>query len=203
MAYENYNIEQFENAWFKKDYSGMSKEEFDVVYAEYQDTSGLFLTDDFEKQSYIVHLSQRINCVKIFIRLQREFISDFHSPFIRDFAYFKDKYGYALKWIKDEEDFEEQLQKVEKREIKHNTSLEDAIKELNDYRVSKSKGVIPEDDDVSLRKSRLSFIRMRNSLGKIGYDINKKITTVEEFALMIKQQIEEVEEISNRHTNGR
>src|SRR6187549_3503438 len=123
MAYENYTVKQFENAWFKKDYSELSKEEFDIAYAEYQDTSGLFMTDDFEKQSYIHHLNARINYVKIFIKLQREFIKEFEMPFIRDFETFKLNYGYVLYWEDDLEDFEDQLKAVERKEGKHVTSL--------------------------------------------------------------------------------
>lgn len=196
--YEDYVIRDFKNAWFKKDYSKLSEEDFNIVYAEYQDTSGLFLTDDFERQSTIHHLVSRINYVKIFIRLQREFIIDFGSPFIRDFEHFKQEYGYVLRWENDLEDFEDQLKSVERRELKNESYLESKIKELREFREKNQKKERVVEDEDSLKKSRISFMRMINSLGKIGFNIDEDKTTVESLALMIKQQMEEVEEYNSK-----
>lgn len=181
-------------AWFSKNYTNLSEADFKIVYSEYQDASGLFLTEDFEKKSFINHLSQRINYVKLFVRLQREFIAEFEMPFIRDFGKIKEKYGYVVKWKDDIEDFEEQLKKIESREIKNHTFLEEKIKELNESRSKNQKQEKEDEDDENLKKSRISFIRMLNSLGKIGYKLEKKTTTVEELSLMIKQQLEESED---------
>lgn len=196
MAYEKYTILQFQKAWFEEDYSDITKEEFGIVYSEYIDTSGLFMSEDFERQSYIHHLNSRINYVKMFIRLQREFISEFNIPFIRDFEKFKNKYGYNLKWKNDLDDFENQLSRIESREQKNISFLEDKIKELNNFRKENHGGnevLTDEEKNVRLQKSRKSFIKMINSLGKLGYSIDKKETTVEELSLMIKQQLEESE----------
>lgn len=201
MAFERYVIDDFMKAWFDKDYSKMPLDDFKIVYAEYLDTSGLFQSEDFERQSFIHHLNQRIERVKMYIRIQREFISEFDMPYILDFDDFRDKYGYVLKWKKDKEDFEKQLEKVEKREHKNITFLESKIKELNEFRNKKSKNEIPEDDEKSLKKSRHGFIKMLNSLGKMGYEIKRKETYVEELSLMIKQQTEENEQIESQ--NGR
>lgn len=196
MAYEKYTVKQFIDAWFNKDYSELTEDEFKIVYSEYQDESGLFMSEDFEKQSFIYHLNQRITFIKMFLRLQREFISEFESPFIRDFEMVKDRYGYNLKWNNDINDFEEQLKKIELREVKHTTLLESKIK---DFVNSRKKDVVKNNDEVEdLKKSRSSFIRMLNSLGKIGFIIDKKETTVEELSLMIKQQMEEVSEYNQK-----
>lgn len=203
MAYEKYNIESFMSAWFDKDYTILSEADFKIVYAEYLDSSGLFMSDDFEKQGFINHLNSRINSVRMFIRLQREFILEFDMPFIRDFDRFKEEYGYVLYWRDDIKEFEQQLKKVESREIKHTIFLEEKIKELNDSRKTNNKKEYEDETDDKLKKSRTSFIRMMNSLGKIGYKLDKKTTTVEELSLMIKQQMEESEEQSNRLSNGR
>lgn len=181
------------DAWFEKDYNKVSEEDFKIIYAEYQDASGLFLTDDFEKRSFIHHLSSRISYIKIFLRLERDFIKEFQIPFTRDFENLKLEYGYVLKWNNDLEDFENQLKKIESREIKHHTFLEEKIKEIEDSRKAIKKNIKEEEDEISLKKSRTSFIRMLNSLSKIGFKIDKKSTTVEELALMVKQQMEEVE----------
>lgn len=179
------------NAWFNQDFSLITKEEFVLIYSEYLDTSGLFLNEDFERQGYIQHLNSRINYVKMFVKLQRDFIEYFDMPFIRDFDFFKDKYGYFLLWKNDKEDFERQLKKVEMRELKNQSQLEIKIKELENFRKSKGKDKIEKPSEKSLKEGRISFIRTLNSLGKIGYIIDKNSTTVEELSIMIKQQLEE------------
>jgi len=191
MAYEDYVIEDFMNAWFKKDYSVLSEEDFKIVYSEYLDTSGLFLSDDFEKQSYIHHLHTRIEYVKMYIKSQRSFIKNFGVPYSLSFENFKNRYGHFLLWKDDKTDFENQLVKIEKREQKNISLLEGKIKELQDLRSKNSKNKLPIDKEESLAKSRVSFIRMMNSLGKIGYKISRKETYVDELSIMIKQQLEE------------
>lgn len=191
--YEKINISDFMEAWFEEKYEKLSKEDFKIVHAEYLDTSGLYMSDDFEKHSLVHHLNSKINYIKMFVRLQREFMDEFDMPFIRDFAHLKEEYGYVVKWNGSIEDFENQLVKIEKRQIKHQSFLEEKIKELKELKESRSNNhkkqpIEPESD---LKKSRMSFIRMLNSLGKIGYKIDKLTTTVEELALMIKQQMEE------------
>lgn len=195
MAYENYTVRQFRDAWFKKDHSVISEEEFTIVRSEYVDTSGLFLSEDFEKQGVIYAISGRINYVKLFIRLQRDFIHNFKIPFQRDFKHIRDRYGYYLKWTGDLENFEEQLLSIERREIKQSSYLEIKINELN--KIREKKGVKENETEEDLIESRKSFIRMINSLGKIGFKIDIDVTTVEELALMIKQQLEEQEQIRN------
>jgi len=191
MTYEKCTISQFMNAWFNQDFSLITKEQFVLIYSEYLDTSGLFLNEDFERQGYIQHLNSRINYVKMFVKLQRDFIKCFDMPFIRDFEFFKDKYGHFLLWKNDKDDFEQQLKKVEMRELKNQSQLEIKLKELEDFRKSKGKDKIEQTSEKSLKESRISFIKMLNSLGKIGYIIDKNSTTIEELSIMIKQQLEE------------
>lgn len=203
--FENFTVKQFEQAWFKKDRSVISEDDFKIVYSEYQDTSGLFLTDDFEKRSYVLHLYQRNNYVKLFIEFQREFIRSFSMPFLRleDLLSFKNKYGYVLKWNSDLEDFEDQLQTIESREIKFETTLDEKLKDIKDSREKKSNVNSDESYEVSTKNTRVSWLRMINSLNKLNYKIDKPVTTVEELSLMIKQQMEEVDDQLNRTQNGR
>jgi hypothetical protein len=198
VAFEKYTVEQFKCAWFEKDYSVISEEEFKICHAEYLDTSGLFLSEDFERQTYIHHLHSRINYVNMFIQLQRDFLEEFGKPFIRDFDSFKQR------WKDDKKDFENQLEKIEKRERKFHSILEEKIKEFNSEREKqKHKSSTEDDTDEELKKARLSFIRMINSLGKVGFTLDKDKTTVEELALMVKQQMEEIEEQNRILSNGR
>ena len=194
MAFENYNIRQFINACFNNDFSEISEDDFSIVYSEYLDESGLFMSDSFEERGAIHRLNSRINYVKLFIRLQRQFIDEFDMPFIRDFENIKNNYGYSLKWNNDKDDFEKQLSKIEMKEVKYEDTLK---KKIDDFVKKNSDKEDKKDKEVKL--SRTSFIRMINSLSKIGYRIDKDKTTVEELAIMIKQQLEENQNISSNY----
>ncbi len=201
--FENFTVKQFEDAWFKKDHSLISAEDLKIIHAEYLDTSGLFLSDDFEKRSYVLHLNQRINYVQLFVEFQREFLKQFGKPFLRiqDLFTLKSNYGYVLKWKEDADDFESQLEKIELREEKFHSTLAEKLKEIEDDRKKKYPQAVDEPEE-DLKKSRTSWIRMINSLSKIGYKIDKPITTVEELSLMIKQQMEEYDESLKNNSNG-
>lgn len=191
MAFENYTIKQFMSCWFKQDYTEISEEEFNIVYTEYIDTAGLFETEEFEKVVYIHFINGRINTVNIFIRLQREFIKEFNMPYLKGFELLKDK-GYILKWNESIEDFETQLVRIEMQEKRYVSELENCIKELIDFRKTKGKS-----EEHPLKKKRENFIRTINTLGKVGYKIDRNKDTVEDLALMIKQQFEEMEMLNS------
>lgn len=181
------------DAWFRGDRTVMNDEEFETVMTEYVDTAGLFQSEEFEKVAYIHFLNNRINTVKISIRLQREFIKNFQVPYLPDLQFLM-KFGYSIKWNNNIEDFSEKLNKIEQKESKYISQLEAKIKDLTDFRAKKT------DKEVSPKESRGSFIRTLNSLGKIGYKIDNDKTTVEELAYMIKQQTEEVESLKSNTT---
>lgn len=190
MAYENYTINQFKKAWFKEDYSEMSKEQFDIVYTEYVDTAQLFLTEEFEKVSYIHYINNRINSIKMAIRLQREFLNEFDIPYIKGFDFFK-KFGHIIFWNNEKEKFLNALKIVETKEKKYISKLENEIKSLKENRLKKRKG------EVTIKQKQQDFIRLIISLGKLNYKIDNDKTTVEELALMILQQKEENEAIKS------
>lgn len=192
MAYENYTIDQFMKAWFKKDYSNIKEDEFNTVYTEYIDTAGLYNSEDFEKVAYIYFLNNRINCIKIGIESHKKFIEEFSVPFIDNFEFFANKLGHILKWRNDKEDFLKQLDLVEVKERVYTSKLELKLDELKKSREKR------KNENQTEKQTRHSIIRTINSLGKIGYAIDKSKTTVEEFSLMIKQQTEEIEELNSR-----
>lgn len=188
MAYEDITINQFIKAWFKGDRTVMDEPTFQTVYTEYIDTAALYETDEFNQVTYIHYLNNRVNSIKIAIRLQKEFINNFDIPFINDLAFFK-KFGHIVYWNNDKERFLETLDKVENKEKRYISELEKAIKNLKDTRLKKNKG------ERTVAETRAGFIKTLISLGKIGYKIDRDSTTVEELALMIKQQTEENESI--------
>jgi len=185
--YEEVTVNQFMRAWFKGERDVLSDEDYATVRQEYLDTAGLYDVDELDRVSYIHFLNNRINSVKIGIRLQREFISHFKEPFKPNFKFFQQK-GHILKWENDLEKFEVLLKKIEKRELKYVAKLEGCLKDMIDKRKKKA-----EPEEVDLKAQRENFIRTLNSLGKVGYKIDRDETTVEDLALMIKQQTEEVE----------
>lgn len=198
MAYEKFTVGQFMNAWFNEDYSEISKDEWPIVYAEYIDTAGLFISEEFDKVAYINFLNNKINSINIAIDTHRKFLETFGVAYSLGFPFFA-KLGYIVKWNNDKQDFLNQLAKIELREKKNISQLEISIKELDNIR--KSKEQENKEPEQTLKEKRLSFLRTFNSLNKIGYRIEKNSTTIEEYALMIKQQIEEVEEVKSKYNS--
>lgn len=187
MAFENYTLKQFEDAWFKGDRDVMTQSVFDEVYSEYIDTAELWQSEEFDKVSYIHFLNNRINTVRLSVTLQKKFIDEFEVPYKPGFELLK-KNGHYLKWNDSVEDFVKQLDKVENREKKYISELENEIKNLVTLRKNKNGG-----KEKTPKEQRQSHLRTVNSLGKIGFKIDKDKITVEEYALMIKQQSEEAE----------
>lgn len=190
MAADIMTIKDFIDCWFNENYKIFTKEQFDEAYAEYIDTTGMFATDEFEKVVYIHYLNQRINSVNLSIKLHRDFYVQFGKPFITELKFFS-RYGHKLTWRDDWDDFDNQLVKIENSEKKYVTILNKNVQELEAIRTNKGA-----NKPQTKKEIRTNFLRMLNSLGKIGYKIDKTNTTVEELALMIKQQFEEQEQYS-------
>ena len=199
MAYENYTLRQFEKAWFKEDYSEMTKEVFDEVYTEYIDAAGLFNSEDFELVCGIQFTNHRINFINMFVELQLKFMKDFKVPYAPAFELIKEKYGHVLVWRGKIKDFKEQLERVKIREKKYITIVETKIKELEENR-ERDKKLVNQDEtkEYKLKKTRDAYIKTFVSLGKIGYSIDRDKTTVEDYASMIKQQFEEYKLMSSK-----
>ena len=183
MAFEKYNIKQFKSAWFEQDYSELSKEEFDICYTEYVDTAGLFNTENFEKITYINYLANRINSVNLAIKTHKDFIRDFGVHYESGLKFFE-KFGHYIKFNTLEQ-FLKDLDKIELKERKYISELENASVDLGKLKTKK-------DNKVStVKESRASFIRMLSSLRKIGWVIDDYVTTIEELAIIVKSQSEQ------------
>lgn len=179
-------------AWFSEDYSELSKEDFETCYTEYIDTAGLFATEEFDIVANIHYLNNRINSIKMWVSLQKQFLIQFKEPYFEAFK-FINKFGHRLKWNKDIEDFVKQLDRVITKESKYQVELDKKQKQLLEYR--KSKG----EETVNVKQNREQFITLLNTLGKLGYKIDKNETTIEELALMLKQQYDEQEKLNFSH----
>jgi uncharacterized protein YqgQ len=160
----------------------MDEQTFQVVNTEYIDIAGLFATEEFDKVGYISYLNNRVNSVALWIKLQRQYIDNFDIAYLPGLTFFK-KFGYVLYWNNNEQ-FIKELLRIEKKEFKFISQLENAIKELIDFRAKKNA------NEKTVKQTRGSWIKTINSLGKLGYKIDKDKTSVEEFAYMIKAETE-------------
>jgi hypothetical protein len=189
MAFEDYTVRQFEKALFKNDRSVMSNEEFEIVYTEWTDVTGAYNTNEFNKVVYINRLKHRLNQTRVGVKAQKDFINEFGIPYLPEISFFE-KFGYKLKWEGDLESFNLQLDRIETGEFKYESQLEGKLKELEDLR-EKEKKKKESSFQQPKQTSRERWVKTINTLGKIGYQIRKDETTVEELAYMIKYQIEE------------
>ncbi len=191
--YENVTIKKFMKSWFNEDYSELSKEDFDTCYSEYIDAAGLFATEEFDIIANINYLNNRVNTVQMFVSLQKQYLEQFDEPYINALSFLR-KFGYKLEWKGNNEEFINKLDKVLLMDSKYQVQLDTKMKQLFEYRKKKQGG-----EETTIKQTRESFIRMLNGLGKIGYKIDKNETTVEELALMLKQQSEESEALKFKY----
>lgn len=185
MTYAECTINQYKKAMYSEDYSEISKEDIEAINTEYVNTAGLFESEEFEKISYIHYLNCRVNTIKLSIDLQKRFIDDFGEPYKDGLELFL-SFGYSLSWDNDIPKFIKALNRIEVKEAKYISQLESKVKDFTD---SKKNKKTEEKESISQRKGK--FIRLVNSLGKMGWKIDNDKTTMEEFSYMVKQQLEE------------
>lgn len=186
--YEDITIREFQNALYKDDRSIMNEEELNICNTEFIDTAGLYDSDEFNKVAYIAQLNNRINTIRLSIKLQKDFVEEFNICYKPGLQKFK-QFGYSVKWI-DKETFLNKLYEIEMSEKMYISQVEIKGKELEKLRESRG----PKED---MKKTRGNFIKIINSLGKANYRIDNDKTTVEELAYMIKQRSEEVKELKS------
>jgi len=158
------------------------KNAFEYIYAQYVDMSGLYQSQEFEIVAYIDFLDKRIWTMKRFVELQKTFISHFDMPYLPGLK-IAEKYGHKLYWDPNYPDsFITKLNSIAVKEAKYTIKVAEKVTELVALR---KKKVTKEH---SILESRKDFITMLNRLQQQRFVINKSETTVEELALMIKDQ---------------
>lgn len=185
MKCEKVTIEVFMSCWFNQDYEILSKDDFDVVFAEYIDLAGLYQSKEFELVTYINYLKNRIFVLKTIVASQEMYFDVFKTPYMIGIELIKEQFGLVYEWDEDERTFRSFLRKLENNARSKSTELKRKEFELDKLKEEKDKG------DVSKVQSRHEFIKMLNGFSKTGYKIDRDKTTVEELALMIKQVQEE------------
>lgn len=160
------------------------REAFERIYEQYVDLSGLYETREFEMSAYINSLTVRIFTVQEFVRLQREFVSQFNVPYVPGF-YLVKKYGYTIQWDHDAPDldtFSARLEKIESKEAKFKSELKRKQAELAEFQKKKITG------EFTLLESRRQFLTQILRLQQAKYVINKRETSVEELAYALRDQ---------------
>jgi hypothetical protein len=156
------------------------EEAFKSIYAEFLDLSKLIQSEEFSIMQSMFYIGTRIKRMEILITIERESIEKIGMPFIAAFPTFK-RYGYNLFWDKenpDKEAFLKKITSIEMQEKRFNMQLEEKRLEL--FKIRESK----EDKDKSLNEKRIDFIRTLNNVST-KYKIDRDVTTVEEYAIML------------------
>ena len=194
MKCEKVTLDIFIDAWFNHYFTQITKDDFDTVYSEYIDISGLYNSKEFELFTYINYLKNTIFTIKTLIASQLMFIETFHQPYI-DGLHFFEKLGHKVEWDGDEKKFISKMDRISSLMRAKNTELKRKEFEFNQLKEAK------KSEDKTPIQSRHEFIKMLNTFNKNGYHIDKSKTTVEELALMIKQTQDEHEKSTMERIN--
>jgi len=183
------SVKIFIDCLFNGDRSALNGGDFDKIFTEYVDLSGVGETREYDLLTSIHNVQCRITFIDTMVKVQKEFFMNFEIPFVNAFDDFR-KYGHRLSWNPEKPaDFITQLQRVDVIERKSIAELDAYIKELKSL---KKDGVVPD------KNGRKDFIRQLNTLNKAGYKIDREKTDMEELALMIRDHNDYIRELSNK-----
>lgn len=172
---------------FEKKYDGLDGGDFDKIFTEYVDLSGIGATKEYDLMTAIHNVQSRMIYMAGMIDIQKEFLKNFDMPFVNAFPKFREK-GHRLVWDPENPGlFVQQLQMVETMEKKSKAELDTKMKELT---VLKKDGIKPNSS------GRQDFVKKLNQLNKAGYKIDKDKSDMEELALMIKEHDEQMREMA-------
>lgn len=198
MIIEEITIDVFMEAWFKEKYDRLSKENFEIAYTEYIDTSGLAITQEFDLSCNIFYLTNRINIINLAVGIHKSFAEEFGFPYPYEDGYSTlEEFGYFISEFEDINKFLKELNDILSAEVVTQVELNSTKKQLEEFRKQADVGKKPD-----IKQTREQFIRMMNSLQKLGFKISRKETYVEELALIIQQQREEIQTQSNGWSKG-
>lgn len=155
---------------------------WETIYEEYVGISGAAKTKEFELIKALTNIQSRLSSIPAIVEVQRLFVLHFGVPHFPGLVQLK-KFGYNIFWntaAPDPELFEKKMSEVIAKEKRFVSERDARIKDLADlYR----DGVKSKSDS---KKERTEFMRLINHVGKFGFTVNKAVTTVEEFAIMVK-----------------
>lgn len=172
---------------FEDDFEGV--ENFDAIWTEYIDLSGIAQTRDKDLLVAIHNIEVRLLVIPEMISFQLKFMAENKMPYVDGFWFFK-KYGHRLTWNEDDPDnFFKQLEFVDIKERKFIAERDDLKKQQS---LLKKNGVVVDGN------GRKEFIKLLNAIGKYRRnDIDRDKVDVETYALMIKDYFETSTEKTN------
>ncbi len=208
------NIKAFIACLFDEDYHVLTiagtpeeadlQKAFQDIYVEYLDLSGTAKSQELGLLKAIQRLHIRIKTIESCVFMQRVAIKMMDEPFTPGFALLS-KYGHRLYWNNERPDKESILQKlveIEAKEQRYTHELDRKVKELEALKQNNTRDT-PADPDRNKKSERKAFISLMNNLQKHGFPIDKDKTTVEEFALMIRDYFDEVQRAITEAKNKR
>lgn len=179
-------IKDFMLAMFNQQYDGVGGlDNWDTVYTEYIDLSGIGETQVFALLTNIHNIQHRITQVQGYLDIQKKFFAAFGEPFepaLKDLR----KFGHRLTWdIGNPKQFIQQLEMCEVKEKTQVAQLDGFMKEL---------GALKKDGPKVTVDGKKDFVKQMNRLGKAGYRFEKDKTDMYEYSLMIKEYDEELQQ---------
>lgn len=180
-------LRAFMLAMFNQKYEAVGGiDNWDAVYTEYIDLSGIGETQEFNLLTNIHNVQHRITQVQGYLDIQKKFFATFNEPFepaLKDLR----KFGHRLTWdIGNPKQFIQQLEMCEVKEKTYVAQLDSYMKELTDLKKEGVKKITTN--------GRVDFVKQMNRLGKDGYKIDKDKTDMEEYSLMIREYNEELQQ---------
>lgn len=197
ISAKNCTLNQMIACQFEGDYNVLFEnappEAWEAIYAEYIDLSGLAATSEYELIKTVFNLETRLRAVPEYAKVVVGCVNSFgklYAPAVQKLA----KYGYKVP--DDPQKAVEYLQTALSKEKRFEHDLKAASASLDKLRAMKTE----QHNDV--KRQRRQFIQEINSLGTI-YRIDRDKTTVEEYALMKREQMERIQEeqINNKFKN--
>ena len=189
------NIEQFMACNFDNNLKALAitgeptqqqlEEAWETIYTEYIDLSGTMIEElDLMKQAKVLECD--IQAMHCFLFVQEQMIQQFGKPHLENMEMLNKEYNARLKWDEekpDKEAFKKQLLQLRTNQSTKVVRLAEKNKQLEAFRKKQKK-------TPTVNNSRKVFVSTIIELGKFGYHIDKKKTSVEELAVMINNYSE-------------
>lgn len=159
-------------------FDGKTHPNWEEIYLEYIDISGIGITQEFDTLLAIHNIQTRINSIPRYVQVQVACWHNFkqlHPIATEKLA----RYGYRMP-VGDPLNYLARIEPKEKRFLHELKQKEQQLAKIRENKTQMPNG----------KKDRIEFIRMLNHLGT-KYRIEREKTTVEELAIMVKDANDE------------
>ena len=179
------------------DYDKQLSEAWEGIYEEFVNISGSAKTKEFELIKALTNIQSRLSAVPAIIEVQRLFVLHFGVAHFPGLTQLK-KFGYNIYWNTEHPDpalFEKKLAEVISKEKRFVSERDARIKDLEELYKDGMKAT------ASTGRERKDFLRLIIYVGKwVGHAINRNETSVEDFAIMVKDYNDYIMEQAKANT---